>query len=77
MEEALVANDEQVVELLGLLSRWREHVQLVSTWKRLGDSRCSLVSVESHCPKLLWRDQPDGDLVAAAGGNKRGRSDHR
>ena len=26
---------------------------------------------------FFWRVQPDGDPVAAAGGNKRGRSDHR
>ena len=30
-----------------------------------------------HCSMLLWRAQPDVDPVAAAGGNKRGRSDHR
>ena len=30
-----------------------------------------------HCSKLLWRVQPDGDVDAAARGNKRGRSDHR
>ena len=33
--------------------------------------------MESHCSNLFWRFQPDGDPVAAAGGNKRGRSDHR
>ena len=32
---------------------------------------------QSHCSKLLWRVQPDGERVAAAGGNERGRSDHR
>ena len=30
----------------------------------------ALVSLESHCSKLLWKAQPDGDPVAAACGNK-------
>ena len=33
--------------------------------------------MESYNPELLRKVQPDGDPVAAAGGNKRGRSDHR
>ena len=39
-------------------------------WLRKSSQQHALVSVESHCSKLLWRAQPDGDLVATAGGNK-------